>query len=142
MDWLRPAARQAHDDLATYLTELVLALFDGTQVSKGRSHPFKRLQMLQQCVAPCLHRSLMMPTPLLGLSQLKREAKPLSCGTAGRRPEVIHGSHSQRRAEATQKMVLALDMPGVDGRWCSPLFTRSSSLHNVHHLHDQCQQTV
>ena len=29
---LRPAARQAHDDLATYLTELVLALFDGTQL--------------------------------------------------------------------------------------------------------------
>ena len=27
---LRPAARQAHDDLVTYLTELMLALFDGT----------------------------------------------------------------------------------------------------------------
>ena len=55
---LRPAARQAHDDLATYLTELVLALFDGTRlrVSKGRSHPFKRLRMLQQYVEPCLHR--------------------------------------------------------------------------------------
>ena len=29
---LRPAARQAYDDFATYLTELVLALFDGTQL--------------------------------------------------------------------------------------------------------------
>ena len=28
---MRPAAWQAHDDLATYLTELALGLFDGAQ---------------------------------------------------------------------------------------------------------------
>ena len=27
-----------------------------SEVSKGRSHPFKRLRMLQHCVEPCLHR--------------------------------------------------------------------------------------
>ena len=31
-DALRPAVIQAHDDLATFLTELVLALFDGDQL--------------------------------------------------------------------------------------------------------------
>ena len=31
-DALRPAVIQAHDDLATHITELVLALFDGDQL--------------------------------------------------------------------------------------------------------------
>ena len=44
-DALRPAARQAHDDLATYLTELVLALFDETQLRglQGPVEPFRAL---------------------------------------------------------------------------------------------------
>ena len=44
-DALRPAARQAHDDLATYLTELVLALFDGPQLRslQGPLAPFQAL---------------------------------------------------------------------------------------------------
>ena len=42
---MRPAARQAHDDLATYLTVLVLALFDGTQLRslQGPLAPFQAL---------------------------------------------------------------------------------------------------
>ena len=31
-DALRPAVIQAHDDLATYITEIVLAMFDGDQL--------------------------------------------------------------------------------------------------------------
>ena len=44
-DALRPAARQARDDLATYLTELVLALFDETQLRglQGPLEPFRAL---------------------------------------------------------------------------------------------------
>ena len=42
---MRPAARQAHDDLATYLTELVLGLFDGAQLRalQGPLEPFQAL---------------------------------------------------------------------------------------------------
>ena len=40
-DALRPAARQAHDDLATYLAELVLALFD--EGLQGPLEPFRAL---------------------------------------------------------------------------------------------------
>ena len=48
--------------------------------------------------------------------KVKREAKALSCGTAGRRPEVIHGGHSQWRAEAAQKMVLAVVQHHKEGQ--------------------------
>ena len=42
---MRPAARQAHDDLATYLTELVLGLFDGALLRslQGPLEPFQAL---------------------------------------------------------------------------------------------------
>ena len=42
---LRPASCQAHDDLATYLTELVLALFDASQLRglQGPLEPFGAL---------------------------------------------------------------------------------------------------
>ena len=44
-DALRPAVIQAHDDLATYITELVLALFDGDQLRglQGQLQPFRGL---------------------------------------------------------------------------------------------------
>ena len=44
-DALRPAVVQAHDDLATFLTELVLALFDGDQLRglQGQLQPFRGL---------------------------------------------------------------------------------------------------
>ena len=37
---VRPAARQRHDDFATYLTELAIGLFDGLQ---GALEPFQAL---------------------------------------------------------------------------------------------------
>ena len=44
-DALRPAVIQTHDDLATYITELVLALFDGDQLRglQGQLQPFRGL---------------------------------------------------------------------------------------------------
>ena len=44
-DALRPAVIQAHDDLATYITELVLAMFDGDQLRslQGQLQPFRGL---------------------------------------------------------------------------------------------------
>ena len=42
---MRPAARQAHDDLATYLTELEIGLFDGTQL-RGLQDPLEPFQAL------------------------------------------------------------------------------------------------
>ena len=44
-DALRPAVIQAHDDLATFLTELVLELFDGEQLRglQGQLQPFRGL---------------------------------------------------------------------------------------------------
>ena len=42
---MRPAARQAHDDLATYLTELVIGLFDGAQL-RGLQGPLEPFQAL------------------------------------------------------------------------------------------------
>ena len=44
-DALRPAVIQAHDDLATFITELVLALFDGDQLRglQGQLQPFRGL---------------------------------------------------------------------------------------------------
>ena len=42
---MRPAARQAHDDLATCLTELVLGLFDGAQL-KGLQGPLEQFRAL------------------------------------------------------------------------------------------------
>ena len=44
-DALRPAVIRAHDDLATFITELVLALFDGDQLRglQGQLQPFRGL---------------------------------------------------------------------------------------------------
>ena len=44
-DVLRPAVIQAHDNLATFITELVLALFDGNQLRgvQGQLQPFRGL---------------------------------------------------------------------------------------------------
>ena len=44
-DALRPAVIQAHDDLATYITEIVLALFDRDQLRslQGQLQPFRGL---------------------------------------------------------------------------------------------------
>ena len=44
-DALRPAVVQAHEDLAAFLTELVLALFDGDQLRglQGQLQPFQGL---------------------------------------------------------------------------------------------------
>ena len=44
-DALRPAVIQAHDDLATYITEIVLAMFDGDQLRglQGQLQPFRGL---------------------------------------------------------------------------------------------------
>ena len=44
-DALRPAVIQAHDDLATYITEIVLAMFDGDQLRglQGQLQPFQGL---------------------------------------------------------------------------------------------------
>ena len=44
-DALRPAVIQAHDDLATYITEIVLAMFDGDQVRSlpDQLQPFRGL---------------------------------------------------------------------------------------------------
>ena len=44
-DALRPAVVQSHDDLATFLTELVLVLFDGDQLRglQGQLQPFRGL---------------------------------------------------------------------------------------------------
>ena len=44
-DALRPAAIQTYDDFATFLTELVLALFDGNQLRglQGQLQPFRGL---------------------------------------------------------------------------------------------------
>ena len=44
-DALRPAVIQAHDDLATYITEIVLAMFDGDQLRSlpDQLQPFRGL---------------------------------------------------------------------------------------------------
>ena len=44
-DVLRPAVTQAHDDLATYITEIVLAMFDGDQLRSlpDQLQPFRGL---------------------------------------------------------------------------------------------------
>ena len=50
------------------------------------------------------------------LVQVKREAKALRCGTAGWRPEVIHDGQPHCRAEATQKMALAVVQHHKEGQ--------------------------
>ena len=44
-DALRLAVIQTHDNLATYITELVLAMFDGDQLRglQGQLQPFRSL---------------------------------------------------------------------------------------------------
>ena len=48
-DALRPAVIQAHDNLATYITEIVLAMFDGDQL---RSLPDQLLQSFRSLADP------------------------------------------------------------------------------------------
>ena len=53
---MRPAACQAHDDFATYLTELVLGLFDGEQL-RGLQGPFEPFRALADPITCAGHSS-------------------------------------------------------------------------------------